>query len=615
LDEPVYHFKGRAYPLLQNSSYSLARSLFSFRFQIHDSDAPAVVWEKLVQGLGALLGQNDPENRKVFFIGRLLGFELGDTLSEQASLPDARQFQEQALGYLLDYFRALAQKYPAVVLLEDIHWADNSSFELIGRMSGSLAKQPLLIVCTARTELFARRPDWGENLAVHNRLELQPLALRESYGLVDEILQEVELAPDELRDLLVERAEGNPFFIEEGIKMLIDAGVIEKSTGHWKARLELLTQVKIPPTLEGLLQARLDSLYPRQRVLLQRAAVLGRVFWDQAVEFLGKKENGHQTGDDAATQETLEDLRAREIIYLQKQSAFVGTAEYLFKHALFRDVTYGTLLKRARRAYHARAARWLEQMAQNSSRTDENATLIAQHYEQAGDSLSASYWYRRAGKLAASRFANVEAVHAFSRALELTPANALQDAYKIVLAREQVLDRIGDRQSQRNDLDQLLQFAEAIGDAAIRSEVELRRANFGFATADYSSGISAARRAITLAQAAGSVENEARGYYIWGRSLDFQQAGPESFEKFEKALELARAAGLARLEADILMSLGPHFSDQNKYAESIKYLTAALRIFRQLDDRHGEAKRSVTWGLPIGARETTPLPNLISKLL
>jgi tetratricopeptide (TPR) repeat protein len=248
------------------------------------------------------------------------------------------------------------------------------------------------------------------------------------------------------------------------------------------------------------------------------------------------------------------------------------------------------LLKRARRAYHARAARWLEQMAQSSSRTDENATLIAQHYEQAGDSLSASYWYRRAGKLAASRFANVEAVHAFSRALELTPANAVQDAYKIVLAREQVLDRIGDRQSQRNDLDQLLEFAEAIGDAAIRSEVELRRANFGFATADYSSGISAARQAITLAQAAGSVENEARGYYIWGRSLDFQQAGPESFEKFEKALELARAAGLARLEADILMSLGPHFSDQNKYAESIKYLTAALRIFRQLDDRHGEGK-------------------------
>jgi class 3 adenylate cyclase/tetratricopeptide (TPR) repeat protein len=585
-----HQFQGRAYPFAQHASYALVRSLFSFRFQIHDNDAPPIVWAKLVQGLGPDLRSSHPEHQGVYFIGRLLGFELHDNPAFEAGRADARQFQVQASGYLVDYVRGLVQQSPVVVLLEDIHWADDSSLDLLRRLCGALARQPLLVVAAARPELFARRPDWGQDLPAHERLELRPLPPSESQRLVDEILQAAPGVPSALRELVVGQAEGNPYFIEEGLRMLVDEGVIEKSAGRWVAQPDRLPEIRIPPTLEGLLLARLDSLPPRQRVLLQRAAVLGRVFWDQAVAYLGQAEAAQSGAADSHLHENLRDLRARELIYHQAQSTFAGAVEYMFKHALFRDVAYESLLKRARRAYHARAARWLEQIAQSNLRADENAALIAQHYEQAGEPQPAAHWYSRAGQLAASRYANVEAVHAFTQALELTPEDAARDAYDAILAREQVLDRLGQRERQQSDLSRLAQLAEVLGDAAARAEAALRRAHYAFVTSDYATAVSAAQRAIQMAQAAGSVEQEARGYFTWGRALDFQQAGPQSLEKLERALELARAARQLRLEADIQMSLGPHFSDLIEFDRSRTHLTAALQLYRQLGDRHGEAK-------------------------
>ena len=590
LPETVYYFKGRAYLSTQNSPYSLVRSVFALRFQIHDSDAPNVVWEKLEQGVQKVLGENEAGSRKAYFIGRLLGFELGESSPWKENVQDARQFHEQALIYLGHFFQALAQQNPVVVLLEDIHWADNSSLDLVHQLDGFLARQPLLIVGTARTSLFERRPNWAEGLPFHKRLDLQPLTRRESRRLVEEILQKAGSVPEELWALVVGRSEGNPFYIEEGIKMLIEEGAIDKSEAGWQVNLEQLTAVKIPSTLAGLLQARLDSLELEQRVLLQRAAVIGRVFWDRAVQFLGKRVDGVEVGEAVATQELLEELRAREIVFWRERSSFEDTREYLFKHSLLRDVTYESLLKRQRRVYHAHAAHWLEEVTQPSQRTDEYAALIALHYEQAHEREAACAWYRRAGKQAAARFANAEAVHAFSRSLDLAPEDDIHMRFEILLAREKILDRQGARQSQASDLQMLAHLAENTGDGSFRAEAALRQANFAFATGDYQAAVAAAQGAIALAQAAGAREKEAQGYYLWGRALDFQLARPEALAKLEQALEQARLARLPRLEADILMSLGPHFSDLSEYEQARKHLAAALQIYRQLGDTYGEGK-------------------------
>jgi class 3 adenylate cyclase len=590
LPQTLYYFKGRAFTVMQNSPYSLVRSVFTFRFQIHDSDSPDELWEKLNQGMRKVLGENEAGSRKAYFISRLLGFELGERLPWKEYLEDAGKIHEQALIYLGQFFHALAQENPVVVLLEDIHWADDSSLDLIHHLKSFQAKQPLLIICTARNSLFARRPNWAEGIPFHRRLNLEPLTKRESRQLVEEILQKMESVPEELRELVTGRAEGNPFYIEEGIKMLIEEGAIEKSPEAWRVNLAQLREIRIPDTLVGLLQARLDGLDPQQRTLLQRSAVIGRVFWDRAVVYLGTQVEKEHEISLPVTQELLGELRRREIIYWRERSSFEDTREYLFKHSLLRDVSYESLLKRHRRAYHAHAARWLEQMTQRSQRMEEYSSLIALHYEQAGEYELAAAWYQRSGRQASANFANSEAVHAFTKALELTPESDALQRFEILSAREMILHLQGARQRQQIDLKALVQLSEVIGEDVYRAVAAQRQANFSLSTGDYPAAAAAAEQTITLAQRANSVNMEAEGYYTWGRSIDFQLGGPEALEKFEQALKLARAAQLRRLEANVLMSLGPHYSDLSDYEQARKYLTAALQIYRQLNDTYGEGR-------------------------
>ena len=129
----------------------------------------------------------------------------------------------------------------------------------------ALPEARLLIVCLARPRLFERRPNWGEGQKFQTEINLKPLSQRASRALVGEILQKAVTVPAELRDLIVEGAEGNPFYVEELIKMLIEDGVIEPGEDHWRVEMERLAGVHVPPTLTGVLQARLDSLPAEER--------------------------------------------------------------------------------------------------------------------------------------------------------------------------------------------------------------------------------------------------------------------------------------------------------------------------------------------------------------
>ena len=170
-----------------------------------------------------------------------------------------------------------------VVLLEDLHWADEGSLAWIDAADEVLRNSRVLVVATARPSLLERHPRWGEGLAFHVRLPLDPLSRRESGQLLAEILQRVDSIPSSLRDLLVSTTEGNPFHLEELVKWLVESGVIVTGEDVWHVREAQLQAVHVPPTLRGVLQARIDALSPPEQLVLQRASVIGRVFWDDAV--------------------------------------------------------------------------------------------------------------------------------------------------------------------------------------------------------------------------------------------------------------------------------------------------------------------------------------------
>ena len=260
--ETIWYFKGRAMPNTQNVPYALFRDLFANRFDILESDTIATALDKF---RGGMAGALTPEQADV--VGHWLGFDFSSSPAVQALLGGSGLMQT-ARAFLMRYFRALSVPSPSggglgrgsdvpkapspspshregdrsgpshgdgdqiqgptVIFLEDIHWADDSSLDLAAYVATALPEAQLLIVAVTRPNLFERRPNWSEGQAAFTRVPLQPLSRETSRVLVDEILQRVEQVPDALRELIINTAEGNPFYVEELVKMLIEQGVIER---------------------------------------------------------------------------------------------------------------------------------------------------------------------------------------------------------------------------------------------------------------------------------------------------------------------------------------------------------------------------------------------------
>ena len=375
--------------------------------------------------------------------------------------------------------------------------------------------------------------------------------------------------------------------------MLMDDGVIVTQHSPWQVDTARLADLRVPTTLTGVLQARLDSLAPMEKGILQRASIFGRVFWDQAVQaLLDQPPTADSVSPDwhEILEESLHHLRRRELILHHETSTIEQAAEFTFKHALLRDVTYERVLKRERRIYHARAARWLAEATQRIGRGDEYAAIIAAHHEQAGETSQAADWYQRAGVQAATQFANAEAIRCLTRALELTPETETAARYDLLRAREKVYDLMGDRQNQAQELDQLTALADQLGDDRRRAEAALRRAVYNQQITDFQGCIEAAKQAISLSQSPDTAQTAAEAQLQWGVALirlaDYVAARPH----IEDALALSRAGHWANVEAESLRSFNLIAYQQGDYDAARAYSHQALNISRRTGDRRGEIR-------------------------
>jgi class 3 adenylate cyclase len=320
----------------------------------------------------------------------------------------------------VDFLQELVAERPTAVLIEDLHWAEP---ELCGLLETLVerVRGPLLLLTTARFEFLDRRPGWGGDPSVSvTRLEALPPT--DTRRLLEALLGAA--CPASLRDLVVERAEGNPFFVEELIATLADTGVLQRRNGGWSFS-ELPPGFSVPDSVQAVLAARIDLLPVAEKAVLQAASVIGRVFWAGPVCELVE-----------AAQPDFGLLEERDFVRRRSGSSIAGESEYVIKHALTREVAYASLPKAKRAPLHAGFADWLEQ---NGEGEDEHAPMLAHHYAEAcrPEDLDLAWldreeeaerlrgqavrWSRRAADLAVGRYEIDQGLALLHRALELEP--------------------------------------------------------------------------------------------------------------------------------------------------------------------------------------------------
>jgi class 3 adenylate cyclase/tetratricopeptide (TPR) repeat protein len=372
--------------------------------------------EILKEHLG-ILDSDPPETALRRLEGReILALALGlDVAGDLHPLTVREQLHEAWVGFL----GSLAAERPVVLLIEDLHWAEEELLDLIERLLRDV-RRPVFLLATSRPELLDSRPAWGGGKRNSSLLWVDPLSANDSERMVAELLA-ADL-PDQLRVALVDRAGGNPFFVEELVRTLIDRGIIHQSDGGWAAA-DFPADLEIPDSVQAVLSARMDLLPPAEKAALQAASVIGRSFWDGPVrELLGEGEPDFALLED------------RDFVRRRTASSMAGEREYVIKHALTREVAYSTVPKARRARLHAAFAEWIERSRESR---EEHASLLGHHYAEAvrpedadlawggeEDELErlrgkAVEWLRRAGELATARYELDDAIALFRRALEL----------------------------------------------------------------------------------------------------------------------------------------------------------------------------------------------------
>lgn len=577
-------FKGRCTHQRQGVANGLLRDLFAFRFGIAESDPIEAVRGKLEAGVAEFLPGEGVT--KAHYLGAWLGYDYGHSAHVAALRGDAAQLHNRASLYLAQFLAALATHSPVVILLEDFQWADGGSLNALVDLCRRQPGLPLFILCVARPGLLIRRPGWGNDLlgTCYQQVDLTPLVETEARTLVVELLQKVRQVPPILVELVVSRAEGNPYYVEELVQMLVDQGVVSTGDEAWRVVVERLAVWQVPATLTAVLQARLDRLSPPQKQVLQQAAVVGRVFWDAILVELG-----------AGAEVQLPELARRRLVLPRQESAFAGTDEYIFKHALLRDVTYETVLKRVRRTYHRLVGAWLVATAEANRRADEYAAVIGDHYERAGETAAASAWYGRAGKRSAGQFDQEAALSWLSRALDLTPGEDRAARYELLMAREGVYHLGGKREEQAADLAMLAELAGMAGETtdvppAWAAQVLVRQAAYAEAISDYPAAATAAEGAFARAEASADGRLAAAAMAYWGRALRRQGDCTLARARHAAGQAQAKAAGAPAELADNLRGLGLVAYAQGDYVGAREQFEASLGIAREIGDRLEESR-------------------------
>jgi class 3 adenylate cyclase/tetratricopeptide (TPR) repeat protein len=554
-NEIVLWRQGRSLPYGDGVTFWALGEMVKAQAGILETDSPEQAEQKLHDSVRAVIPESDGAQWIEGHLRPLAGLGTATaTGSERA---------EEAFTAWRHFLEALAGRNPLVLAFEDLHWADDNLLDFIEYLVDSTGGVPILVVCTARPELFERRVRWDGSAPNAATLSLSPLSDDETARLIESLTRGLDIPAETQRELLG-RASGNPLYAEQYVRMVAE-------------RLEA-EGLPLPETIQGIIAARLDALPVEEKRLLQDAAVIGKVFWLGAVTVGG-------AADSASAEPRLKALERKEFIRHARNSSVAGEAEYAFLHILIRDVAYSQIPRVERAEKHRRAAEWIRSLG----RTGDHAEMLAHHYLKAlelrraarqpvdapfADLVLASL--RDAGERALSLNAHGTAARFFEAALELAPPDSPQRARLLFkLARTRHIAGYIEPDLLAAAFAELL----ACGDHDTAAEAEATLGELNWVRGDRDRAFEHLAHAHSLIQK--SAPSRAKAYVIssYSRLLMLAGENPEAIRLGVEALGIAEQHDLNQLRAHALNTIGVsrvHSGDDAGIADLEQSIAIAL---------------------------------------
>ncbi len=476
----VFWRHGRSLPYGEGVTFWALSEMVKAQAGILETDTSEETEAKLRESVRRVVAQADDAAWLERHLRPLAGLETDDTWTADR--------RGEAFAAWRRFFETLAQVHPLVLAFEDLHWADEQLLDFVDYLVEWARGVPILVLCTARPELLARRSGWGGGKVNSSTILLSALSEAEMTELVSSLLEKSAL-PGDSRGRLLEHAAGNPLYAEEFTRLL--------ATGRAPSEL--------PETVQGIIAARLDTLPREEKELLQDGAVLGRVFWLGA---LG--------GERRVLEEKLHSLERKEFVGRERRSMVDGEVEYAFRHVLVRDVAYEQIPKADRGAKHRSAASWIESLG----RPEDHAETVAHHY------LAALDYARSTGE-------DVEP-HAERAGAALRDAGDRALALNAFAQAAQFYERVLELSSGDADAELLLRYGRAL------------------AVSGDGRAVPVLEQALQALLEEGASEAVAEAHAYLTEAFQYQGRRDEAFDHSERAVELLRDAPASPAKARVL---------------------------------------------------------------
>lgn len=581
------------------AAYGLFASLVRARFYIPDELQGEPARVRLLEAVRATV-RSASADEIAHLVGYLIGMPFPASPFYERYDDDKARILSRARQALVRLLQNDAEAQPLVLVLDEIQSADAESLELIRHLFDRLEGSPILIVGLARPGL-SKRARWmfqpGERNSV---LSLRDLGDDDVRLLVSDILRRCSTIPEELFDLVNDRAYGNPMSVEQILRLLISEGVIDTRTSPWSIDVDRIPDIELPPTFEGLVRARLMAITPEERAVLCKAAVIGKTFWLEAVQALDRLEQEFADDPNSAWPGRERDLRVQQVLeHLNRKDivrphtgprALPGFNELAFKHDVERRLLLEDLDPVIRERYHAVVAQWLHVATESAEDNGPYLELIAQHHENGRNLAAAAEAYHQAGAYAASKYQNHTAAGNFEKAVAFLGENALEQRTRVLYDLGSVLELAGKVGDARSWFEDLLRTAWLLGHKA-KVALALRKLGRCAQTlGEYEIALAQLERARAIFEETGDEPGMAACLGDMGRVHSRRGDFDEAESHFERALEMLRRQDDPRSEALALNQIGGVKLTRGDLEDALVLFREALDLRRKSGDQRGVAE-------------------------